>query len=730
MLPVPLAQSNPLGGLNLQFDPPVPWFSSWGPVFWSVLAGVPVTIILLYFLKLRRKPVQVPSTFLWRRSIEDLHVNSLFQRLRKNLLLFLQLLAALLVLLALLGPQVKGSARVGQRFVIAVDNSASMSATDVRPTRLEQAKGRALDLVDSMGSNDLAMVIAFSDSARVASTYTGNKAQLRERIAAIRPSRTGTSLREALQVAAGLANPSKQFGEGEVASEVQAPRLMIYTDGGFPDVEGFSLGNLVPEIVVLGRPSEGAAPASAPAEAEAEAGEGADPGAGDGTNTPPSDNVAVLALQTARNEERPDLIQLFGRARNYRDEPVVTTARLYLHPLDAPIGDGRLIDAAEVSLPARSTRAFKFDVPDPGAVGLEVRLDVEDELDQDDRAFAAVGRPRTARVLVVTERNRYLLNALTTATAGDAAEVIEIRPSELENDDVRRALIAGLYDLVVFDRVAPEEPPASNALYLGVMPPGEAFEAAEAVEAPIVLDWDIAHPMLQYVRDLPLVLIRDALIAEPPPGSTTLVESDKGPLAFISPRDGYSDAVIGFSIYREGDQLNTDWHTKLSFPVFLYNTLRFLGNVQEALGEEAHRPGQPVVLRADATAERVTIDPPEGPEVDVRRSDLGTFVFNGADEPGLYRVSWESADGEATNRTVFAVNLFDARESDLAPRGIPPEGVTGRAAEPYLIKIGYTEVAGTRQSRPARLDRWWWVALGALGVVLFEWYIYNRRVYI
>lgn len=722
MRPLLLAQSNPLGGLNLQFDPPVPWFSSWGPVFWSVLAGVPVTIILLYFLKLRRKPVQVPSTFLWRRSIEDLHVNSLFQRLRKNLLLFLQLLAVLLVLLALLGPQVKGSARVGQRFVIAVDNSASMSATDVRPTRLEEAKDRALALVDSMGSNDLAMVIAFSDAARVASTYTGNKAQLRERIAAIRPSRTGTSLREALQVAAGLANPSKQFGEGEVASEVQAPRLMIYTDGGFPDVEGFSLGNLVPEIVVLGRPSEGGSTAPDPSQAPA--------GAGANPSTPPSDNVAILALQTARNEEQPDLIQLFGRARNYRDEPVVTTARLYLHPIDRPIDAGRLIDAVELSIPAGSTRAFKFDLPDPGAVGLEVRLDVEDELDQDDRAFAAVGRPRSARVLVVTERNRYLLNALTTATAGDSAEVIEIRPPELEDDDVRRALVAGLYDLVVFDRVAPEEPPASNTLYLGVMPPGEAFETPEAVEAPIVLDWDIAHPMLQYIRDLPLVLIRNALVVEPPPGSTTLVESDKGPIAFISPREGYSDAVIGFSIYGEGDQLNTDWHTKLSFPVFLYNTLRFLGNVQEALGEEVHQPGLPVVLRADATADRVTIDPPEGPEVEVRRSDLGTFVFNGADEPGLYRVSWESADGENTNRSVFAVNLFDARESDLAPRGIPPEGVSGREAEPYLIKIGYTEVAGTRQSRPARLDRWWWVALGALGVVLFEWYIYNRRVYI
>src|ERR1700732_5136978 len=107
---------------------PVQFASPLGGAAWAVLAGIPVGIIALYFLKLRRRPVQVPSTLLWRRSLEDLHVNSLFQRLRKNLLLFLQVLAAVLVMLALLGPRVKGSAGQGQRYILAIDNSASMSA--------------------------------------------------------------------------------------------------------------------------------------------------------------------------------------------------------------------------------------------------------------------------------------------------------------------------------------------------------------------------------------------------------------------------------------------------------------------------------------------------------------------------------------------------------------------------------------------------------------------------
>src|SRR5262245_12078164 len=118
---------------------PVQFATPLGPAAWAVLAGVPVGIIALYFLKLRRRPVQVPSTLLWRRTLEDLHVNSLFQRLRKNLLLFLQLLAVLLAMLALAGPRIKGTAGQGQRFVLAIDNSASMSATDVAPNRLARA---------------------------------------------------------------------------------------------------------------------------------------------------------------------------------------------------------------------------------------------------------------------------------------------------------------------------------------------------------------------------------------------------------------------------------------------------------------------------------------------------------------------------------------------------------------------------------------------------------------
>lgn len=699
--------------LGLQFSPPV--MPSW---MWPILIGVPVGIIILYFLKLRRKPVQVPSTLLWRRSIEDLHVNSLFQRLRRNLLLFLQLLAVFLVMLALLGPQVRGSSRLGQRHILAIDHSASMSATDVSPSRLDRAKEEAKEIVEGMGPDDLAMVIAFAENARVVSTYTGNKRQLLDRIDSIPPTQSTTSLLEALQVASGLANPQRQFLEGDIAADVEPPRLTIFTDGGFPDVQGFSLGNLEPQLVVIGPPSSAVDPAKTKKSAD-----------GGQAESPPSDNVAILALQTARNEERPDQFQVFGRVRNYRQDPVQTRARLFRHNLDGNPGEKTLIDALELTIEAQGTRPFAFDLPDSGTQALEVQLDVEDALPIDNSAFTTVGEPGVAQVLVVTSGNRYLLNTLKTATASEVAEVSQIAPEEYESSDLQRGIAAGLYDLIIYDNYRPEASPQANTLYFGTFPPEPAYEEVREVEGPIILDWDITHPLIQYIRDLSQVRILKAKVVEPPAGSARLIESNRGVLAFVAPREGYSDAVVAFSVpYASEDRsLNTDWHTKYSFPLFLFNSLYTLGNIRDGSGGEVDRPGRPMTLTADPTTQRIeVIPPPGGGRVQtLERSSRGTFVYNGAERLGIYRVRW---DGEV--RDAFAVNLFDSRESDLAPRGLAPEGATEAEQEAAGIQIGYTPVTGTRNLVPARQDWWWPIALAALGIILIEWYIYNRRVYV
>jgi hypothetical protein len=694
---------------------PVQFSTPLGGVAWAVLAGIPVGIIALYFLKLRRRPVQVPSTLLWRRSLEDLHVNSLFQRLRRNLLLFLQLLVVLLAMIALMGPRVRGTTGQGARFVIAIDNSASMAATDVAPTRLARAKLEAKKVVDGMAADDLAMVIAFGDRARIVSNYTGDRRALLRRIDDLAQSEGTTSLRDALQVAAGLANPNKQFGEvpeGVVATSIVTPKLLVYTDGGFPDVEGFSLGNLEPEVIVIGPPAPPLP--RKPAETTTET-----------KPRVPSDNVAILALQTRRSDEKPDLFQVFGRVHNFRAEPVETEARLLRHDPDKPAAEGTLIDAIALKLPAQSEQSFKFDLPSVGLTELEVRLDVVDAQPLDNRAFALIGNPRKAQVLLVTPGNRYLVDTLLTPTASERADVAVATPAEAKADPVARDIKGGRYDLVIYDQFRPDAPPEANALYFGVMPPGPAYEKTRILDRPVILDWDVSHPLMQYIRDLPTVVILKAIGVEPPIGSTVLMESNLGPLAFIAPREGYSDTVVTFPLM-DGDKFNTTWFKNISFPLFLFNGLQLLGNSRESVADEVHLPGQNVVLRLEAPGGKVRIIGPDGREVEtLSRSPQGTYVFGKTDKTGIYHARWEPS-----GLLPFVVNQFDFRESDIAPRGLVPDGTPPEKADAYKIKIGYSPVAGTKVSRPSRKDWWMPFAVAALVVLLVEWYIYNRRVYV
>ena len=78
----------------MSFDQP------WG-LFFSLLLPA---IIILYLLKLKRIDKPISSILLWRRSLQDLKANTPFQKLRRNLLLFLQLLATAIGVFALMAP--------------------------------------------------------------------------------------------------------------------------------------------------------------------------------------------------------------------------------------------------------------------------------------------------------------------------------------------------------------------------------------------------------------------------------------------------------------------------------------------------------------------------------------------------------------------------------------------------------------------------------------------------
>ncbi|NJL72359.1 MAG: hypothetical protein HC888_12675 [Candidatus Competibacteraceae bacterium] len=110
------------------------------PWFWFLGLLLPV-IVIFYLLKLKRRRVLIPSTLLWRRSVQDLIANSPFQKLRNNLLMWLQLLLLLALIIGFMRPVAKLENLGGQTVIFLVDNSASMQTVEPDgQTRLQKAK--------------------------------------------------------------------------------------------------------------------------------------------------------------------------------------------------------------------------------------------------------------------------------------------------------------------------------------------------------------------------------------------------------------------------------------------------------------------------------------------------------------------------------------------------------------------------------------------------------------
>lgn len=722
--------------VHLSYSIPIPM---WGAV---LLLLVPFAILILYFLKLKRKPLQVPSTFLWRKSVEDLHVNALLQWLRQNVLLLLQVLTVIVLIYAIMAFRFHGRTGQGKHYIIMIDNSASMSATDVSPSRLDWAKAEALKEIDAATDNDFGMVIAFNSSAQTLASRTSNRDALRQAVKGIEPTQRPTRIDEALALADSLANPTRSTDDAAVRpvnEEADKARtyvrpegtptdLHLFSDGRFPEVPDFALGNLNLIFHSAGLPG----PQNA-------------------------NNIGIVRLSAFRDENDATKVQIFTRIMNCRPKDANVRVQIEVEVR----GDTRKrVYAQSVAVPGRAVtteedpekkepivrdnpgeKAVTFDLKEiddrsdivvyarvldeqPVANGDPKVSALRDHLALDDEAWLVLGVVRKARVLLVTKGNDILEKFFTDEVVADVANITKITPDTLEDEDAYlKPARAGDFDLVIFDRCSPGKEdgmPRANTLFIGHPPPGwrkpgvaeGEGRATEKLNNPPVKGWMSKHPLMRYLQALHRVRIDEAFrMKDLPPRTPLLMESDMDTgLLFTLSRQAYTDLIMAFPLMTDKDEWNTTWPLDPSFPLFLQNVLYTLGNVQDAAAEETIQPGQVKILRPDVAVDKIEVTDPSGKVHKVERGSRAEFSFGATDKVGVYRVGWDNKVWRS-----FAVNLLDPEESNLEPRG--------------TIQIG-RETTKTGESRLQTRPMWKWVILAALLLLLFEWYIYNRRVYI
>jgi len=475
------------------------------PALWFLLFAVP--IVLLYMLKMRRKERPISSTLLWSQVLQDIRANTPFQKLRRNLLLILQLLILALLVGALLRILIKAQARKGRSIVLILDCSASMLSEEEEGRRFSRARSEALELVKNMGAKgeDEMMIIQVGSRALQRRAFTSDKNLLASTITALEASAEPTNLSEALVLAQSTIK-DKPGGVIHLLSDGAIEDLVLKTE----------LKGRV-EFTSLGKTA---------------------------------DNVAIVALDVRRIPALAGAYQVFTTVKNFSLEAKSFILSL---SLEKP---GKVIDAREINLAPGEAQSVIFSLELEKTISERIILAVEDvdALDVDNEAYAILSPPKELAVLLVTEGNPFLQKVL---TLDPLVKLTQITPSEYRP--------AGRYDLIVFDSWTPEEMPPERSVFIAPRRNVGPIQTIGTIQDPTIASWRREERILRFVSFADVHIARAGRL-ELPPQVKVLVESAAGePLMALVPYGEAEHLVIAFNI------LESDWPLRSSFIVFFAN---------------------------------------------------------------------------------------------------------------------------------------------------------------
>ncbi|MFT6159497.1 MAG: Ca-activated chloride channel family protein [Myxococcota bacterium] len=463
-------------------------------------AALTIPLVAMYFLKLRRKKVKVPSLLLWQQFHKSEQLASPFERFRRNLMLLLQLLALLLLVLALSRPYLTSEAPLARSLVMVVDTSASMGATDVSPNRLGSAVDRAHDLVSSMSSSDEGMLIVAGPRTEVTVPFTRDKSALHSGLDALAASEARGALREGVQLAVSMARSRPGV------------EVVVLSDGGADSLADVPTGGAAVTFIPVGRSD---------------------------------DNAAIVAVDLRRSPSSELERQLFVTTQNYGGDDQEGTVEVYL--------DGELIGLRTENLPPDTPVSFVFDVGGDKSGTIKVTLAADDDyLESDNTAWLALARLSQRRITLIGGDSL-------TARALQADPRVTLRrfaPGPIP------AQILDNSDAIVFaGGNVPDGLEGRNVLILGPLP-GSMVELGDEVRSPLVLGWRRTHPVLRFVEWDQIIISRTQKVTDNR-NLVAIVDSDEGPLVLAGEVAGGRVVQLAFDPLRSDLPLRVAWPVTL-----------------------------------------------------------------------------------------------------------------------------------------------------------------------
>lgn len=572
----------------------------------TAFAAFGAAVVLLYILKLKRRPVAVPFSRIWERILRDKEATSLFSQLKRLLSLLLQLAILAAMIFALGDPRTAANLVEGRNVVVLVDASASMQAIDVAPSRLEAGKKRLIETVRGLGGSDRMLVAQMDAATTPLSTLTGDVAELEAAVGKVEPTESRADLARGLRFAADALRGLPQA------------EIVVVSDGVLGEARdqfgAVDLGGAKLSFIGVGER---------------------------GTN------AAITGFSVRRYPLDKSRYEVMLEVTNASADPLDVELSLW--------GDGQVTDVTRLRLGPNERLPRFYPNLSGASKTLEARLALadggKDDLPADDRAYALLPERRRARIQVVTPGNMYLEAAL---LLDEYLDVTTVAPERYPAE--------GTFDVTIFDAVAPKVAPGSGGLlYLGPTGGELPFELEKQVkddDPEVALgfdDVDEKHPLLRWAS---LTDINVGLATPIKPGKEDRVvgKSFRGPLLVEGRRDGRKWVALGFDVRA------SDFPLRIAWPLFLLSAIDLF--VEEDTSYiSSFTTGEVWRIPAPSGATAATLTTPAGAQVPVP-VDEGRAVFLGR-RSGFY----ELAAGPEGARTTsgFAANLVDPIESDVEP---------------------------------------------------------------
>ena len=670
-----------------------------------LLFGLAIPIVALYILRLRRRREPVSTLMFWEEIFRERQTTSLFQRLKHLLSLLLQLLFLTLLVLSIARPQFAFITKSARQLVLIIDQSASMNAVEAETdglTRLEIAKESALRTVDGLRFMDEMTVISSHTRPIIHIPFTNHQKSLREAIRSIQPTDISTNLEPAYDLAEAIAQTKSNpeiviFSDFQSISEALLAKLKSKKEQE-PDTTEEPDPEIKRHLIQIGKAN---------------------------------DNVGITKFRVRKSLVNAFDYQTLLRVVNASEEEKKFNVELYFNE--------NLFDVRPYTLAPGESKSEIFSNFAFEGGKLKAVLDIQDTLVSDNIAYATLPKRDLIPVLLVTEENPFLQKAL---AVDEQIQLTVLTPTEYETNvrnENPNSQTEQAYQVVIFDRYSP--PTLGDGNYMFIYPPATAgrealaptWDIGDALETPIITDWERTHPILQHVH-LENVQIGTAYQVTPPATAQVLARSFESPVLFIDVKPNRKIVFAAINI------LESDLPLRIAFPVIIANTIQWFqqrSEIQEYhlhTGEVLKQEIASIAAAAEPGRKAAT-DSPESPQKLVKITgpedetwelpvEGDALLFEQTQRAGFYELKIsEAADAtsepdaadptEDNGGTVWAVNLADAAESHIG-------------ADPAVEALTEESVA-QRSAALGRYPPWVYLVFLAVGLSVVEWFLYQRR---